>query len=487
MKHGKPVKHLGWLEWRAAWLGPSVALGLTVLAHAAMAQPGAGQPLPQIELPDLQKLFAVEPSAQPAPPTDDDLLRALEQPLPQVESAIQANPAAPAVGRQLLEETWLPETMTAADNRQVKELFGVTPGRSTSVDVANQPKWGRPLQEVKAAEGLAALEFQLAPWKKATLLMYDGIVHVIRLEAAPADYTPQQAAAAFQLGTLRLLPAGKAGAGEAAAEFAVYASTTHHALLIFRRLNGRMKFTQLVLSFGNDLMVALSLDAAPVVEAVLREGIVRRSRAWPLRYFYVGSLAQQERFDEAIAAGAAALEFAPKENANAFRLLLGNLYRLTGRNREALDSFSRMLQDDPQNSVALGARGDILVNMGEHERALADYRAYLVRDINQPAILNNAAWVMATSPHAALRNGRLAVRLALRANQLTDDKQPHIWSTLAAAFAETGDFDAAVTWAAKAVDSGTDDAKEQMRAERESYRQRKPWRTKIPEQRESTR
>ena len=48
--------------------------------------------------------------------------------------------------------------------------------------------------------------------------------------------------------------------------------------------------------------------------------------------------------------------------------------------------------------------------------------------------------MLATSPDAKLRNGRRAIELATRACELTKYKAAYILSTLAAAYAETGDF-----------------------------------------------
>ena len=50
-----------------------------------------------------------------------------------------------------------------------------------------------------------------------------------------------------------------------------------------------------------------------------------------------------------------------------------------------------------------------------------------------------------------MRNGREAVELAQRACKLTDDKQPQLLGTLAAAYAEAGRFPEAVATAEKAA------------------------------------
>ena len=66
-------------------------------------------------------------------------------------------------------------------------------------------------------------------------------------------------------------------------------------------------------------------------------------------------------------------------------------------------------------------------------------------------ILNNLAWLLATCPDAAFRNGREAVRLAARACELTQYAQPLLMGTLAAAQAEAGDFPAAIAAAQRAA------------------------------------
>ncbi len=68
-------------------------------------------------------------------------------------------------------------------------------------------------------------------------------------------------------------------------------------------------------------------------------------------------------------------------------------------------------------------------------------------------ILNNYAWVLATAPEDKLRDGHRAVALATDACRQTEYKQDYILSTLAAAYAETGDFESARKWSAAAVDA----------------------------------
>jgi len=64
--------------------------------------------------------------------------------------------------------------------------------------------------------------------------------------------------------------------------------------------------------------------------------------------------------------------------------------------------------------------------------------------------LNNLAWIRAANPNPEFRNGSEAVRLAERACEGTGYKQATMVGTLAAAYAEAGRFEEAITTAGKA-------------------------------------
>ena len=93
--------------------------------------------------------------------------------------------------------------------------------------------------------------------------------------------------------------------------------------------------------------------------------------------------------------------------------------------------------------------------------------------------LNNYAWLLATAPDEAARNGELALKYAQKASDLTNNKESHILSTLGAAYAETGDFDKALECANKAVEIGEKqnvDRLDDLKKEPESYLKKQPWR-----------
>ena len=75
---------------------------------------------------------------------------------------------------------------------------------------------------------------------------------------------------------------------------------------------------------------------------------------------------------------------------------------------------------------------------GKVPEAIQYYRRALEVDSNNPVVLNNLAWLLASASKPELRNGEEAVQLATRAVELTDSRQPLFIGTLAAAYAEAG-------------------------------------------------
>ena len=186
--------------------------------------------------------------------------------------------------------------------------------------------------------------------------------------------------------------------------------------------------------------------------------------------------AQKGNFAEAITDVQTLLHSDP-QNAD-YRLQLATYMVADKRPRRAIEVLDGIIEADPKNADALRARGDALLSIGKHTEAVADYENALKIDGEDTGVLNNLAWVLATSTEDELRNAKRSIELAKKACELTKYERPHILSTLAAGYAEAGEWDEALKWSNKAVETGDGEVSEQLKEELESYKEKKPWREK---------
>jgi len=155
--------------------------------------------------------------------------------------------------------------------------------------------------------------------------------------------------------------------------------------------------------------------------------------------------------------------------------------------------------------AALRGAGDARLSIGDHAKAIDNYEEALElgekineledqEGIEEPTppddgVLNNLAWVLATTPKDDLRNGKRAIKLATQAAEQTEFKEAHILSTLASGYAETGDFDKAIEWIEKAIEVNQKNGKDgtvgeertteqraSLQKEFDSYKKKEAWR-----------
>ncbi|MCX6922309.1 MAG: fused MFS/spermidine synthase, partial [Verrucomicrobia bacterium] len=122
--------------------------------------------------------------------------------------------------------------------------------------------------------------------------------------------------------------------------------------------------------------------------------------------------------------------------------------------------FQIILWEPPPELAARPAEAEValaagLCQRGEFTAALARYRHALEIDPNLVEALNNLAWLLSTCPEQAVRNGAEAVRHAELACELTQYRSTMLVGTLAAAYAEAGQFSEAVATAQKACETAS--------------------------------
>jgi tetratricopeptide (TPR) repeat protein len=89
--------------------------------------------------------------------------------------------------------------------------------------------------------------------------------------------------------------------------------------------------------------------------------------------------------------------------------------------------------------------------LGRNTEALAHWRKAQAIDSDRVSPMIGAAWLLATARDASLRNGAEAVRLAESARDAEPDN-PEVLDTLAAAYAEEGQFARASATAERALE-----------------------------------
>jgi tetratricopeptide (TPR) repeat protein len=241
-----------------------------------------------------------------------------------------------------------------------------------------------------------------------------------------------------------------------------------------------------------DLNQALKIDATDVSSLLMRSGLLAADgkteearadveKALRLRpdvpqviLMKSRLAAQAGKFGEAIGDIQLLLRSDPKNKE--YRLQLALYLVADKRPRRALEILTSLVDDYPKDADILRIRADTYLSINKHKEAIADYEEALKIDPEDTGVLNNLAWVLATSENAELRDAKRSIELGTKACELTDYKKPHILSTLASGYAEAGDFETAIKWSTKAVELGEGEIKEQLGKELESYKQKKPWR-----------
>jgi tetratricopeptide (TPR) repeat protein len=148
---------------------------------------------------------------------------------------------------------------------------------------------------------------------------------------------------------------------------------------------------------------------------------------------------------------------------------------------KAIADCDTAIRLDPYYVWAFCKRGRARRSQQEYETAIIDFNQATRLDPYFALAYCERAWSWATCPDAKYRDGDRAVESASKACKLTEGKRPVPMAALAAAYAEKGDFDLAVTWQQKAQRfAKDDDEKEKLRRRLELYKNHEPCRDAEP-------
>jgi Flp pilus assembly protein TadD len=150
------------------------------------------------------------------------------------------------------------------------------------------------------------------------------------------------------------------------------------------------------------------------------------------------ALFENGRFDDAMVELNHALEIQPShvDAHNNLGVVLFRKHRVD----DAIAHFDTALKLKPNHAGAHHNLANALLRRGDAAGAIQHYETAIRLKPDHAEAKNNLAWVLATCPDASLRNGPRALELAREAVALSDPPDPAILGTLAAAYAETGQF-----------------------------------------------
>jgi tetratricopeptide (TPR) repeat protein len=130
---------------------------------------------------------------------------------------------------------------------------------------------------------------------------------------------------------------------------------------------------------------------------------------------------------------------------------LGVTLSAQGRLEEGADHLRRAIALQPRYSAAHRNLGETYALQHRLGDAAAEYLKALESQPDQVSVLSRASWILATASDERVRDGARALDLAGRAVTLSGHQDADSLDSLAAAFAELGQFDSAVATAREGV------------------------------------
>jgi tetratricopeptide (TPR) repeat protein len=185
-------------------------------------------------------------------------------------------------------------------------------------------------------------------------------------------------------------------------------------------------------------------------------------------------LYKQARFKEAIKAFDDAIRLDPTR-----AVLYLNRGAAKGANNDwdgAISDLDKAIELNPNNPQYYGTRGYEYYKKGNFAKAIQDHEKHIRMEPKNANGYYNLARIYGTCMDARYRDGKKAVQNAKKACELNGWKDPVLLDTLAAAYAEAGDFKKAIEWQQKAMPASSPAVADLLRERMDLYKMGKPYR-----------
>jgi tetratricopeptide (TPR) repeat protein len=159
---------------------------------------------------------------------------------------------------------------------------------------------------------------------------------------------------------------------------------------------------------------------------------------------------RQGNLDQAVSLLQAAVDLRPDNSPAQENLAKALLQK--GDVANALIHYQKLVALQPDNIEVHNILGTVLIQQGRIAEGVEEWQKVLVLQPENGNAMSNLAWVFATSPDDSIRDGPKAVQLASEALRISGRRIPIIFRTLAAAYAETGEFSMAIQTAQQGID-----------------------------------
>jgi tetratricopeptide (TPR) repeat protein len=128
-----------------------------------------------------------------------------------------------------------------------------------------------------------------------------------------------------------------------------------------------------------------------------------------------------------------------------------NTYARKYQSQQAMNDAESAVRVSPYSPSGYVARANVNAALGKYQLATADLDKAIYLAPRYESVLNAMAWFKAVCPETAYRDGKKAVELGKRACVITEWRRSTYLDTLAAAYAECGDFDQAIKYENQAI------------------------------------